>query len=127
MIIPEVKINEFEELIIINKDLENNINTLYIKETVRNFIKLTSEEIYIYGNDKDEQLVCVDYKSAWGIDADELVGISKEYNIDFKIYAFERGMEFNQDIEIIKGEIIKDNKIEFVNYIWDCINPEIGG
>ena len=46
---------------------------------------------------------------------------------DIKIYAFEAGMEFNQDIEIIKGKIIKDKEIKFENYQWECIEPNIGG
>lgn len=56
-----------------------------------------------------------------------MVNISKKYNVDLKIYAFEKGMEFNRDIEIHKGRIIKDNKIEFKDYEWECINPLIGG
>lgn len=49
------------------------------------------------------------------------------YDIDIKIYAFEAGMEFNQDIEIIKGKIIKDDEIKFENYQWECIEPNLGG
>ncbi len=36
-------------------------------------------------------------------------------------------MEFNQDVEIYKGEIIKGVEIEFDDYMWECINPNIGG
>ena len=32
-------------------------------------------------------------------------------------------MEFNQDVEIYKGEIIKNVEIEFDDYMWECINP----
>ncbi|MEW4071696.1 hypothetical protein [Bacillus cereus] len=53
--------------------------------------------------------------------------MSKEYNVDIKIYIFGRGMEFNQDVEIYKGEIIKNVEIEFDDYMWECINPNIGG
>ncbi|MGR5995465.1 hypothetical protein ACT7C9_25025 [Bacillus cereus] len=56
-----------------------------------------------------------------------LATLSKEYNVDIKIYAFEKGMEFNQDVEIHKGEIIKNVEIEFDNYMWECINPNMGG
>lgn len=68
-----------------------------------------------------------DFKSAWDINTDHLRIISRLYDIDFKIYAFEGGMQFNKDIEIIKGKIIKDEEIRFNNYIWECIDPELGG
>lgn len=36
-------------------------------------------------------------------------------------------MEFNQDVEIYKGEIIKNVEIEFDDYMWEFINPNMGG
>ena len=51
----------------------------------------------------------------------QLAAISKQYDVAFKIYAFERGMEFNIDLEINKGEVIKEEYIEYDNYIWECI------
>ncbi len=104
----------------------------WIKNTHRNFIERTREYSSIYLSLRkysDDTFVCAidGFKSAWGIDAKDLAIISKEYGIDFKIYAFEMGMEFNQDIEIVAGEIVKDEEIKFDNYAWDCINPLIGG
>lgn len=58
---------------------------------------------------------------------DALTEISKKYNLDFKIYAYERGMQFNIDFEVHKGEVIKCNEIQFDDYIWECTNPNIGG
>ena len=46
---------------------------------------------------------------------------------DLKLYAFERGMEFNRDIEILNGVLVKDKTITFDNYYWDCVCPLIGG
>ena len=43
------------------------------------------------------------------------------------IHAFERGMQFNQIIEIIDGKITKDEEVEFDDYDWDCICPNLGG
>lgn len=127
-IVPEVKINDYDEIEIENIDKTKGINCLYIKGTRRHFIDPIEDEIYIYDTDKEEQIICLEnFKAAWGIDADALRVISARYDIDFKIYAFECGMEFNQDIEIIKGKIIKDEEIKFDNYQWECIEPEIGG
>ena len=66
-------------------------------------------------------------QTAWGTDTESLTKLSKQYNLDFKIYAYERGMEFNIDFEVHKGEVIKNNEIKFDDYVWECTNPEIGG
>lgn len=126
---PEIKIEEeFDEIKINNIDKEKGIDFLYIKGTRRHFIVPIENEIFLRDADEEKQIVCLEnFKAAWGIDAEALRVISNRYNIDFKIYGFEAGMEFNQDIEIIKGKIIKDEEIKFDNYAWECINPNLGG
>lgn len=125
---PKIKLNEDYEIEIDNIDKEKGINYLYIKGTTRHFIDNVEKWIDIYNSEEKEAIICLDgFKAAWGIDAKELRKISHEYSIDFKVYGFERGMEFNQDIEIIKGRIIKDEEIKFKNYKWECIEPNMGG
>lgn len=103
-------------------------NSLHIKNTRRAFVRDNYGEIYFHKtSEKDIFIICLDFKQAWDIDTEPLAEISVKFNIDFKIYAFEMGMQFNRDIEIIQGEIIKDEVIEYEDYIWDCINPHIGG
>ena len=72
-------------------------------------------------------MLVVGFEAAWLIDVEYFAEMSKKYDIDFKIYAFEQGKEFNQNLEVVKGEIIKDEVIEFDDYIWECIDPTIGG
>ena len=108
--------------------IKSNTDSFYIKGTRRSFIE--KEEIYTYINDwedDEERVIVLEYKSAWGIDVVGLVNLSKEFNIDFKILGFELGMEFNQDVEIVKGEVIKNEEITFDDYEWECIRPHIGG
>jgi hypothetical protein len=108
--------------------IRSNTDYFYIKDTRRSFIE--KEEIHTYINDwedDEERVIVLEYKSAWGIDVVGLVNLSKEFNIDFKILGFELGMEFNQDVEIIKGEVIKNEEITFDDYEWECIRPHIGG
>lgn len=108
--------------------IRSNTDSFYIKDTRRSFIE--KEEIHIYINDwedDEERVIVLEYKSAWGIDVVGLVNLSKEFNIDFKILGFELGMEFNQDVEIVKGKVIKDEEITFDDYEWECIRPHIGG
>lgn len=99
-------------------------NGFSIKGCHRNFIR----EIEWYFCDADEEILVIDdYSAAWGVDVEPLINLSKTHNIDIKIFVFERGMEFNQEVEIHKGRLIKNNNIEFDNYKWDCIFPNIGG
>ncbi|MDA2567487.1 hypothetical protein PDQ34_26640 [Bacillus cereus] len=120
---PAEKIVEEDEYEILIK----SENTFHIKGTRRNFIESNIQHYFEDDEDKLEICVLEDYKAAWGIDAAPLAILSKEYNVDIKIYAFEKGMEFNQDVEIHKGEIIKNVEIEFADYMWECINPNMGG
>ena len=125
---PEIEINDYDEIEIKNINKEKGIDCLYIKGTRRNFVDSVENEIYIHNVDEEEQIICLEkFKAAWGIDADSLRAISNRYEIDIKIYAFEAGMEFNQDIEIVKGKIIKDEEIKFKNYVWECVEPNLGG
>lgn len=117
---PEVKINEY--------DYEFEMcspNGFYIKGTSRAFI---DSNINWWFEDSHLEVLTIDsFKQAWGVDATEFATISKKYNLDIKIYVFEKGMEFNQDIEIHKGEIIKNNEIKFDDYEWECLFPNLGG
>lgn len=98
---------------------------LYIKGTRRAFIDGAIEWWF---EDKHTEILIIDsFKQAWGVGAEDFVNISKAYNLDIRIYAFERGMEFNQEIEIHKGNIIKDVEIKFDDYEWECIMPNLGG
>lgn len=109
--------------------IKSETGIFYIKNTRRNFIEQDIIETYIneWEDNEERVLVLEDYKSAWGIQTEALAQISKRYNIDFKILGFEQGMEFNQDIEVVKGRIVRNEEIKFNDYQWECIRPHIGG
>ncbi len=97
---------------------------LYIEGTRRNFI----EGCDVFLNNENEKItVVVPYRAAWGIDVAPLISLSKKYSVDFKIYAFERGMEFCQDVEIVGGNLLKNEEITFDDWEWECICPLTGG
>ena len=97
----------------------------YINETTRGFV-YADDELWI--NDEVEKpVVCLNAKFAWAVRANELLEICKQYNVDMKIYAFECGMRFNQDIEIVDEKIVRNERIKFKDYEWECINPILGG
>lgn len=100
---------------------------LYLKSTRRFFVE--SGEIAFYYDYEDE--ICyltLEVKQAWGIDVQELlVEHSKNYHVDFNIYASERGMEFEQYITVVEGELIKNEEREYTDFHFEAINPELGG
>ena len=72
-------------------------------------------------------ILVLKFKAAWQVYIDPFVKMSKDYNVDIKIYGFEKGSEFNQDIVIINGEVIKNDIITFNDYAWECPFPDLGG
>lgn len=104
----------------------NSNETCWIENTTRGFVE--GVELYLSRYEDDETLIAVfDSKFAWGIDAEELLKTCKKYHVDIKIHAFERGMKFNQVVEIVDEKIVQDKEIHFENYMWDCICPNMGG
>lgn len=98
----------------------------WIKGTHRGFI-IDLEEFICDWNDEEKITIGLEAEFAWGISAEELLQSCKKYGVDMRIHAFECGMCFNQIIEIIDGEITKDEEVKFDDYNWDCICPNIGG
>lgn len=99
--------------------------TCHISETERGFIDNFCEivdDIECTGN-----VIMLEARFAWNVKAEWFEDLSKQYSVDFRFYGFERGAEFNRNIEVINGEITRDEIIKFDNYFWDCISPERGG
>lgn len=102
---------------------------LHVKNTRRFFVE--SEEISFYYDEEDEDAIChitLWIKQAWAIDIQELlVEHSKKYHVDFNIYASESGMEFEQYITVINGELVKNEEREYTDFQFEAINPSLGG
>lgn len=98
----------------------------WIKGTRRGFI-LDLDEYIDDWNDEGKFAIGLEAEFAWGISSEELLNSCKQYGVDMRIHAFECGMCFNQIIEIINGEITKDEEVKFDDYNWDCICPNVGG
>lgn len=98
--------------------------TCHIKNTYRGFID--SLDVKIEDNTKPS-IIVLNAKFAWAIQAEQLLAIAKTYHVDMHIYAYERGMEFNQHIEIVDGKLIHDEEITFDDYVWECPEPDLGG
>ena len=98
----------------------------YLKNSRRFFFE--DDEIVFYDYGEDYTYINLEIQQAWAIDVNELlISHSKKYNLDFNIYASERGMEFEQYITIVGGKIIRDEAIEYDDFEFEAINPSLGG
>lgn len=98
---------------------------LYIKDTRRNFIDQKSFEVY---GDEKEIVVCIDcFKAAWYIEAWPYLEKARKYGIDIRIVGFECGTQFMQNIEVVNGELAKNEEIKFEDWEWQCLMPNMGG
>lgn len=102
----------------------------YIEDTKRAFVANGTD---IFWND-DYATVCIPIKQAWGFEAGDWLELANKYNLDVKLYGIECGMEFMQEIEIVKLEktdearIIVRNTIQhFDDWEWECPFPYLGG
>ena len=98
----------------------------YINGTRRGFIETDSLEFRL---GQDFLIVELqDFKQAWAAIAENYQEISSKFDVDIKIFTFEMGMKFTQEIEISKGNIIKDIcNDKFSNYEWDVPFSNLGG
>lgn len=100
--------------------------TCYIKGTNRGLVY--NLDAFLEGDEDDSiKTITLDVEFAWSISSEELLKVCQKYHVDMRIYAFERGMEFNLEIEIINGKITKDSYFSFQDYMWECICPNMGG
>lgn len=76
---------------------------------------------------KEKVVTALHFRSAWDVDSEVLVNLAVKSGVDIKLYAYERGGEFNRDIQIIGGKVVKDETITFDDYVWECQCPLIGG
>ena len=85
-------------------------------------------EICIKANSsREKKSAALAYRSAGDAEPAILLALARASGVDIKLYAFERGAQFNRNIEIIGGKLVKDETIKFDDYDWECVCPLIGG
>lgn len=97
----------------------------YMEGSHRHFIQKDHLEFYLF--EDEEQIEIPGFSAAWAADEKYFSKISRLYNLKMKIYSWESGMQFNQLIEVDKGEIIKNEKEQFDDYFWDSTFGDMGG
>ncbi len=100
----------------------------YLKGTSRGFVDDDGCQFFELKDITDDQILLLNKTQfAWDILAEELQQICQKYHVDMKITAFERGLEFQRDIEIVKGVIVLDTTTKYSDYWWHCPCPSMGG
>lgn len=97
----------------------------YINGTKRAFIYSKSFEIHL-----DDDFLIIElnnFMQAWHAIPEDYIEISEKFNVDIKIFTFEQGLEFTQEIEISKGKILKNTVLKYGNYRWEVAFSNLGG
>lgn len=97
----------------------------YIKNTKRAFIDKNKIEVLL---EEDFEIIEIDgFKQAWRVIPKNYQEFSKKYNVDIKIFVFEQGLQFTQEIEIVDGQITKNETRKYDDYQWDVPFSKFGG
>ena len=99
----------------------------YINGTRRAFIDKKQIEIWLELEEEFFTVELDNFKQAWSAIPENYQEISRKFDVDIKIFTFECGMEFTQEIEISKGEIIKNVCYEYDDYQWEVPFSNLGG
>lgn len=102
---------------------------LYIPHTIRNFIQLEYGCISVYKCKKNNDFIfATNYKGAWAIDTEAIASVAKEFQIDIRVNGYEKGMEFEQLVEVSRNGTVKcESFIQYSDYVWECSMPLLGG
>lgn len=112
-------------------EIDREDGTIYVKETAhikgtrRNFVE--PNEINVWKRKDGNACIAVEFRAAWGVESEPYIELSKAYNVDIKIEAFERGMEFSRYILIENGNLKEDKETGYDDYVWECVMPNLGG
>ena len=99
----------------------------WIKGTRRAFVR----DWNVYW-EKASDTVHMPIKQAWRFiedaeDIDKWQNISNQFHLDIRLYGFEQGQEFCEEVEIIDGIITMDKEIRYNDWVWECPMPGFGG
>lgn len=114
------------ECLITFKNGGNYGDWTYVKDTKRAFI--SSNEIWFYENGRGEPVIGISQiNKAWEFKEEDWIDISKSYNVDIRLFGFECGMQFGEEIEIINGKTTLYKTIKYDDWNWECPFPDMGG
>lgn len=99
---------------------------LYVKDTRRNFVEINND-LWVNPGAEISTVLIDDFRAAWAFHSEPYLEKARKHHVDIKIIAYERGMEFKQVIEIVDGEIVQDEDIQYQDWNWEAEFPHMGG
>ena len=119
------EIEESDEYLV----LRSTTNDFYIKNTYRNFIFTNQIEACFDNYEDDEDcIINIDcFNSAWALRSDGWADHATKYNLDFRMFGYEQGMQFSQIMTILKDGTVKEETQHYNDWYWDCPFPNMGG
>lgn len=116
----KIEIDEFGEEI-------NIIHIHWIKNTNRGFL----DEQTVYIPEKEDPVVLtLHIRQAWDFSTDQFLGIAKTFNLDIRLFGWERGALFSREILIMNGKRVKECKYFYETpekWEWEVPFSELGG
>ena len=107
-------------------DILDREDWAYVEGTRRAFIP-GRIETHIREDKNGSAVGCGPVRQAWGFMPEDWAKLSEKYHIDIRLFGVESGMEFQEYVEIINGEVIQNDVRIFDNFVWDCVFPWMGG
>ena len=101
--------------------------TTWVKGTRRAFVDNLDIGIDIPDDPEEVLTVAIPVRQAWTFREDDWEKISEDFHIDLRLYGFERGAEFEKEIEVIDGEVTLNHEITYDDYMWESKMPFLGG
>ena len=100
---------------------------LYFKKSKKLFPTGTIE-FDLCDNEEDNQVLFFGIRQAWDFDVNYLKKISKVNDVDLRVVGYECGKRFTHEIEIEKGNVIKNFTQKYGDeWDWKIDDPSLGG
>ena len=82
--------------------------------------------VTISNREGKDTITTIHIRQAWDMIAEEFAKLSKKYDVDFRLFGYERDQQFSRDIIIEKGLAKSDLTQQYDDWEWDCPNSELG-
>ena len=102
----------------------NIINVNYIENTQRAFV---DEQMAYIPEKEDPVVLTLKVRQAWDFSAGDFMAISEKYDLDIRLFGWERGMGFSREILIVDNNIIKDRTYRYSDWEWEVPFSDLGG
>lgn len=100
---------------------------IWVKGTRRAFVDNLDIGIDMPDDPEETVTIAIPVRQAWTFNEDDWKQISEDFHIDVRLYGFERGEEFEKEIEVIDGKVTLNHEITYDDYRWESKMPFLGG